>query len=87
MAFGLLFIFLGLAGLFGSYLIFANWQAFWDVADGFYRSTPHWMRWLLWTQHRWWPDRIDPFMRWAQATLSLIVGTGAIILGFALLLG
>ena len=78
---------LGLAGLFGSYLIFANWRAFWDFQDGFYRSTPRPMRWLFWSQHRWWPDRIDPFMRWAQATLSLVVCTGGIILGFALLLG
>ncbi len=86
MPIGLLFILLGLAGLFGSYVIFANWRAFWDIQGGFYRSTPRPMRWLFWTQHRWWPDRIDPFIRWAQTTLSLIVGTVAIIVGFALVL-
>lgn len=86
MAIGLLFIALGVAGLFGSYLIFANWRAFWDMADGFYRSTPRPMHWFFWSQHRWWPDRIDPFMRWAQMTLSLIVATGAIIVGIGLVL-
>ena len=87
MPLGLLFILLGFAGLFFNFLIFANWRAFWDMQEGFYRSRPHWMRWLFWNQHRWWPGRIDPFMRWGQSLLALTACVGAIILGFTLLLG